>query len=146
MLSAGPLVIIAIAVIVGATLQRLSGTGVGLVVSPVLSILLGPSTGVLVANMTTVVSGFLIMLTVWSAIDWRKYALIAPAAIVGSIPAALLVGALPAGWLSILLGGVVVFALIVTFSLRTLPEWKGRGAILAAGALGGFFNTTSGVA
>ncbi|PXA76601.1 hypothetical protein DCC26_09195, partial [Auritidibacter sp. NML120779] len=60
-----------IAVLVGTILQRLSGTGVGLVVAPVLSLVLGPAFGVLLTNMTTMVSGFLIMLSVWSSISWR---------------------------------------------------------------------------
>lgn len=142
----GTLSIIASAVLVGTILQRLSGTGVGLVVAPVLSLLLGPAFGVLVTNMTTIVSGLLIMFAVWSRIDWRAYLLIAPAAAVGAWPGAWLVSVLPTGWLSVLLGTIVVLALLVTVTLRRLPEWKHRSAALVAGFIGGFFNTTSGVA
>ncbi|WP_328821769.1 sulfite exporter TauE/SafE family protein [Nesterenkonia haasae] len=142
----GTLAIIVAAVLIGTILQRLSGTGVGLVVAPVLSLLLGPAFGVLVTNMTTVVSGFLIMLSVWAAIDWRKFWLIIPAAVIGAWPGAWLVGVLSAGWLSIILGSIVVAALLVTFTLGRLPEWGGRVPAVAAGLIGGFFNTTSGVA
>lgn len=142
----GTVTIIAAAVLIGTILQRLSGTGVGLVVAPVLSLLLGPAFGVLVTNMTTVVSGLLIMFAVWKNIDWRAYLWIAPAAAVGAWPGAWVVGLLPTGWLSILLGSIVVLALLVTVSMRRLPEWKNRPAALLAGLLGGFFNTTSGVA
>jgi uncharacterized protein len=138
--------LIVAAVLIGTVLQRLSGTGVGLVVAPVLSLLLGPAFGVLVTNMTTVVSGFLIMISVWSAIDWRKFWLIVPAAAVGAWPGAWLVGALSAGWLSIILGSIVVAALLVTVTLRRLPEATGRLPAVTAGLVGGFFNTTSGVA
>ncbi|WP_223881069.1 sulfite exporter TauE/SafE family protein [Nesterenkonia ebinurensis] len=143
---AGTLSIIAAAVLIGTILQRLSGTGVGLVVAPVLSLLLGPAFGVLVTNMTTVVSGCLIMLSVWSAINWRKFWLIIPAAVIGAWPGAWLVGILSAGWLSIILGSIVVAALLVTVTLRRLPEWTSRLPAVLAGLIGGFFNTTSGVA
>ena len=142
----GTAAVIFAAILIGSTLQRVSGTGVGLVVAPTLSILLGPVLGVLVTNMTTVVSGFLIMIAVWSRIDWRRYWLIGPAALVGAVPGALVVGALPAGWLSILLGSIVVFVLLVTVSMRTLPHVSGTPVTLCSGLIGGFFNTTSGVA
>ncbi|WP_010523803.1 TSUP family transporter [Nesterenkonia sp. F] len=134
------------AVLLGTVLQRVSGTGVGLVVSPVLSILLGPALGVLITNMTTVVSGALIMAAVWSRISWRRFAVILPAAVVGAVPAAWMVGAVDAGWLSILVGVIVVCALLVAVSLPRLPEWSSTSSRLTAGLLGGFFNTACGVA
>lgn len=142
----GTALIIACAVLIGTTLQRLSGTGVGLVVAPVLAILLGPAYGVTLTNMTTVVSGFLIMISVWAHISWRRFFMIIPAAIVGAWPGAWLVGQLSAAWLSIILGCIVLAALAVTVSLRTLPQWTGRVPAALAGFCGGFFNTTSGVA
>ncbi len=45
-----------LAVVVGACLQRASGTGVGLAVSPVLAFLFGPGPGVLITNTTTMLS------------------------------------------------------------------------------------------
>ena len=142
----GTVATIIAAVLIGTILQRLSGTGVGLVVAPVLSLLLGPALGVLVTNMTTVVSGFLIMLSVWAYVNWRAFWLIIPAAVVGAWPGAWLVGVLSAAWLSIILGVIVVAALAVTVTLRRLPEWTTRLPAVIAGLLGGFFNSTSGVA
>lgn len=142
----GTVAAIIAAVLIGTVLQRLSGTGVGLVVAPVLSLLLGPAVGVLITNMTTVVSGFLIMLSVWAHISWRRFWLIIPAAVIGAWPGAWLVGVLSAAWLSIILGLLVVAALAVTVTLRRLPEWGGLVSPVIAGLLGGFFNTTSGVA
>ncbi|MGJ9425382.1 TSUP family transporter [Nesterenkonia halotolerans] len=142
----GMTAVIAAAVLIGTILQRVSGTGVGLVVAPVLSILLGPAFGVLVTNMTTFVSGCLIMIAVWSQVSWRHFWLIMPAAVIGAIPGAWLVSQLSAGWLSIIVGAIVVFALLVTVTLPRLPHLPGRGAGLLAGVLGGFFNAASGVA
>lgn len=140
------LVVAALAILVGSVLQRVSGAGVGLVVAPTLALLLGPATGVLVTNATTTVSGFLIMLSVRRWVDWHRYALIAPAAAVGAVPAALVVRELPAAWLQVLIGSVVLLALATMFGLPRLPEWKGRVPTVLAGVIGGFFNTTAGVA
>ncbi|WP_460689781.1 TSUP family transporter [Nesterenkonia suensis] len=141
-----PLLIIAGAVLIGTVLQRVSGSGVGLVVAPVLSILLGPGLGVLITNMTTMVSGFLIMLAVWPRIDWARYRVLGPVTVIGAIPGAWLVGQLSAGWLSIILGAIVLCALLFTVTLPQLPRWEGRATGVVGGILGGFFNTTSGVA
>lgn len=135
-----------VAILIGSILQRLSGTGVGLVVAPTLAVVMGPALGVLTTNATTVVSGFLIMLAVRRDVDWRRYALIAPAAAVGAVPAALLVATLPAAWLQVIIGTVVLLALATTFGAPNLPRWSGRAPTLLAGAIGGFFNTTAGVA
>lgn len=139
-------VVAALAVLVGSVLQRVSGTGVGLVVAPTLALLLGPATGVLVTNATTTVSGFLILLSVRRHVDWRRYALIAPAAAVGAVPAALVVRELPAAWLQVVIGAVVLLALATMLGLPRLPEWRGPLPAVLAGVLGGFFNTTAGVA
>ena len=136
----------AAAILVGSVLQRLSGTGVGLVVAPVLAILLGPAVGVLTTNATTTVSGFLIMLAVRRDVDWRRYGLIAGTAVLGSLPAAWLVATLPAPVLQVILGAVVLGALATTFGLPQLPRWSGPLPTVLAGAVGGFFNTTAGVA
>lgn len=139
-------VVAAVALLVGAALQRLSGTGVGLVVGPALAIVMGPGVGILTTNASSTVSGFLIMLAVLKDVNWKRYALFAPAAVLGAIPAALLVRELSAAWLQIIIGAVVVLALATTFGLPKLPEWKGKFAAFAAGGVGGFLNTTAGVA
>ena len=64
------------AVLVGTILQRVSGTGVGLVVAPVLSLLMGPGAGVLATNAATTCSGFLITLSVRRLVEWRHAAVL----------------------------------------------------------------------
>lgn len=145
----GIVVIAFLAVLVGATLQRLSGTGVGLVVAPCLALAMGPHVGVFVANSTTVVSGFLIMFAVLKDVDWRRWGVFAGVGIVGALPGALLVRELSAGWLDVMIGGVVLVALVLTFSVPRVPHVTGRRLPVltaAAGAVGGFLNTASGVA
>lgn len=138
-----------IAVVIGATLQRLSGTGVGLVVAPSLALAMGPQLGVFVANSTTVCSGFLIMFAVLKDVDWKRWAVFASVGVVGAIPGALLVRELAAGWLNIVIGSVVLAALVLTFTMPRVPHVTGRRLPVltaAAGAVGGFLNTASGVA
>lgn len=138
--------IAAVAIFAGAVLQRVSGTGVGLVVAPTLTLLIGPHLGVFLSNATTIVSGLLIMFAVLHEVDWKRYAIIAPAAAIGAIPAAFMVRDLSAAWLNIFIGSVVLFALAITFGLPTLPRMKSRTLTAAAGMVGGFLNTSSGVA
>lgn len=90
-----------VAILIGATLQRLSGTGVGLVVAPVLAVLIGPVAGILVTNATTVVSGVLILLSMRRDIEWRRYVGFLPGIIVGAVAASFVVRAAPVAWLQI---------------------------------------------
>ncbi|WP_258935228.1 hypothetical protein [Nesterenkonia pannonica] len=112
MIETGAVGIIAAAVLIGTVLQRMSGTGVGLVVAPVLSILLGPSFGVLVTNLTTTVSGFLIMLSVWSLVHWRRFFLMLGPIIVGPCPG-------PGWWVSFRPGGCPSFSAALWW-----PPWS----------------------
>lgn len=135
-----------IAILIGTILQRISGAGVGITVTPVMVLLLGPLTGVLLTNMTTIMSAAMIMISVWPRIDWGQFFRIGPAAIIGSVPAAILVYALPGPWLQIVVGSVILLAMITMLSTPNLPERHGTGWALSAGAVGGFLNTTAGVA
>lgn len=140
------LLVTVVAILVGSTLQRLSGTGVGLVVAPVLALLMGPALGVFVTNATTVVSGFLIMLAVLREVDWKRYLVFLPMAVLGGIPAGLMVRELSAAWLNIVIGTVVLVALALTFGLPKLPQVTSPFLTALTGAVGGFLNTSAGVA
>lgn len=136
----------AASILVGSALQRLSGTGVGLVVTPVLSLLLGPVTGVLMTNATTTVSGFTIMLSVRDRVQWRRAGIVIASALPGAVLGALLVLALPAAWLQIGIGALVLIALGLTVATPRLPEVTSPAALPVAGVVGGLLNTTAGVA
>lgn len=145
-MSGGVLVFMIAAILVGSVLQRLSGTGVGLVVAPVLALLLGPALGVFVTNATTVVSGFLIMLVVIRDVDWKRYLIFLPTALLGAIPAAVLVRELDAAWLNIVIGAVVLIALVLTFGMPGVPYVRTHVVTGTTGLIGGFLNTSAGVA
>lgn len=118
----------------------------GLVVAPVLALLMGPALGIFVTNSTTVVSGFLIMLAVIRDVDWKRYLLFLPMALLGAVPAAFMVRELDAAWLNIVIGAVVLVALALTFGTPSVPRIRSRFLTAAAGAVGGFLNTSAGVA
>ena len=139
------LLVAASAVILGTVLQRVSGMGVGLVVSPTLTLLLGPVTGVLLTNITTVVSAVLIGTTLRHDIDWQRYRRLAPLIVVGSVPGALLVGAADRHWLEVIIGVALIGTLLTTALVR-IPPMSGRLSAAAAGTAGGFLNTAVGVA
>lgn len=139
------LLVAATSVILGTVLQRVSGMGVGLVVAPTLALLLGPVAGVLLTNLTTIVSAALIAVTLRRDIDWRRYRRLAPLIVVGSVPGALLVGAADRTWLEVIIG-TVLLATLATTALVRIPPVSGRLPAAVAGTAGGFLNTAVGVA
>lgn len=139
------LVVIA-AVLCGVTLQRTSGMGTGLVLAPALTLAIGPVSGVMLTNVTTVVSAVFLTIAVRADIDWRRYARVAPAVVVGSVPAALLVRSAGSGWLEVIIGAALLLTLGASALLPRLPEVPPVRAGLTAGLLGGFLNTSVGVA
>ncbi|WP_448071019.1 TSUP family transporter [Georgenia yuyongxinii] len=139
------LVIVVAAVLLGCTLQRTSGMGTGLVVSPALVLTIGPVAGVYLTNITTVVSAFLMTLAVRADVDWGRFLRIAPVVVVGAVPAALLVREAGPGWLEVIIGAVLLLALGGTALVPDVPDVRPTPAGLAAGVAGGFLNTAVGV-
>ncbi|WP_324652768.1 sulfite exporter TauE/SafE family protein [Georgenia sp. H159] len=138
------LVVVA-AVVLGAVLQRTSGMGTGLVVSPTFVLVAGPVAGVLLTNLTTVVSALFLCVAMRADIDWPQFVRIAPTIVLGSVPAALVVRAADAGWLEVIIGAALLLALATMVLATDLPD-LGRAAAPVAGLTGGFLNTAVGVA
>ena len=145
-MGAGELAVVVAAVLLGCLLQRTSGMGTGLVVSPTLVLAIGPVTGVVLTNLTTTVSALLLTIAVRADVDRGRLVRIAPVVIVGSVPAAVLVGTVDPGWLEVVIGAVLLLALAGTGLVRDLPDLPTTPAGLAAGVVGGFLNTAVGVA
>ncbi len=148
-LTAVTVLVMVAAIVVGASLQRVSGTGMGLVVAPLLAVLLGAAPGVLLANATTTVSALLLTLAVRRDVEWRRALLIGVFAVPGAALGALVVGNVPASALQVLVGAIVLVALglsSLAALLGRLPEVRRPWVTPAAGFLGAAFNTTAGVA
>lgn len=135
-----------IAVFVGVILQRVSGMGVGLVVAPVLSLLMGPGPGVLATNSATTCSAFMIGLSVRKTVEWKHAAVIIASALPGIVLGALVVTVVPGSWLQIGVGAVVLLALAITRFSPETPRASRRKTVVPAGMIGGFFNSTAGIA
>lgn len=115
----GVLVVAALAVLVGTVLQRVSGTGVGLVLAPALTLLFGPLQGVMLTNLTTPISAFLIMLSVRRLVEWRHAGAIIATALPGVALGAWLSTVLSYGVLSVVVGVVVLLGLgVAAFAER----------------------------
>lgn len=114
-----------LAVAVGALLQRMSGTGLGLVLGPVVAALLGPSTSVLFVNTTGLVVSGMILPTVRRDIEWRRAAAIVAWAVPGSAVGLWLASIVPAPALTAGIGAIVLLGLGVTFAMRRLPHVEG---------------------
>lgn len=140
------LLVVVGAVVLGITLQRTSGMGTGLVLSPTLTLAIGPVAGILLTNMTTVVAAIALTIASWAHIDWGRYVRIAPAIVIGSVPAALLVYATGSGWLEVIIGVTLLLSLAASSLLPPLGEVAPLKAGLLAGLVGGFLNTAVGVA
>lgn len=140
------LIAIPLAVLVGALLQRVSGTGTGLLLAPVMTLLLGASTGVLLTNCMTVVTATVLLAGVWRQVDWSRWRLLCGGAVIGVVPGALVVATLPAAWLQVFVGAAVLAALGIMLGLRTAPATPVRSGAVISGVVGGFLNVTCGVA
>lgn len=148
-LPASTVAVILVAVAVGSVLQRLCGMGVGLVVAPTLSIILGPVLGVALTNATTVVSAAVIGAALWRDVDRRRMAVILPVAVLGALPGAVLVREVPAAVLNVVVGASVCLGLALTVviaRLDRLPTVTSRWHAAGAGVVGSFLNTAAGVA
>lgn len=136
---------VAAAVLIGAVLQRLSGTGLALVSAPMLTLLLGPAAGVLLVNLCSICSAALIFGVVRRDVDWPRYRMLTAASILGVLPGAVLVAAVPPAWLALVVGVSVLVGLTTTLlAHRRLRHHDDRRTpVMAAGFVSALMNTTA---
>lgn len=134
-----------LAILVGASLQRLTGMGFALVSAPFMVLLLGPVSGVVTANICGATASAMILGRVVADIEWRKFAGLALAALVGVIPGALLLKVAPAAWLDVGIGALIIAGLSITLFARPRPGDPGAGTMFAAGAASGGMSVLAGV-
>ncbi|WP_405720706.1 sulfite exporter TauE/SafE family protein [Streptomyces sp. NBC_01537] len=129
----------------GASVQRLTGMGFALVAVPALVLLLGPAEGVVLANCAAGV------ISAVGLVDgWRE---VRPAAMVPLVVAAACT--VPAGsWtaarlpepvLLVGMGVLVSAAVLLVMRGARVPALRGVRGAVAAGAAGGFMNSSAGV-
>lgn len=133
------------AVVMGAGMQRLTGMGFALVAAPFLVLLLGPVEGVVLVNLCGAVTAGAIIFRVVRDIDWGRYAALASAALLGIIPAAVLVRLIPPAVLEISIGVILAVGLTVLLVLKSVTLPAHRRYLWTAGSLSGFMNAAAGV-
>ncbi|KKO82919.1 sulfite exporter TauE/SafE family protein [Corynebacterium otitidis] len=137
----------ALAIAVGAALQKIAGMGLALIAGPVLSLVLGPVDGIIVVNALAVVNALTNTFSSVRDIEWRTFGLIAPMLVVGSIPGAFVVREGSPGLLQLTVGILLLIALAVAvWGKRFVPPLSGKAPAVVAGGIGGFMNTLAGVA
>lgn len=138
--------LIALAVLIGATAQRVSGMGFALTAAPVLVLLIGPFDGVLLVNLAGAVSASIVISRVWRNIDWRQFRLLTIPALITIIPGAYVSVLLGGPALQVIVGVILVFALSVSLLVnraeKTVPQTQ---AALISGAASGFMSATAGI-
>jgi uncharacterized membrane protein YfcA len=138
-------VLLAAVVLLGSTVQWLTGMGFALVAVPALVLLLGPAEGVVLANCAAgAISG------VGLAGGWRR---VRPGAMVPLCLAAActvpvgtwLTRQLPEAGLMLVMGGLVTGAVLLVMRGARVRALRGTPGAVAAGAVGGFMNSAAGV-
>ncbi|MGI8769655.1 MAG: sulfite exporter TauE/SafE family protein [Propionibacteriaceae bacterium] len=143
-----PLLLAALGAVIlaGAFTLRSTGMGFSLVAAPFLVLVLGPFEGILVANCCSVASSLLNLTQVHAAVDWRQARWLIPAGVLGVIPGALAVRALPLPILAIVVSVIVLVALAFTVLARSLHLPSSPVVAGVGGFASGFMNVTAGVA
>src|SRR5690606_25112350 len=139
------LVLVSVAVGVGAGTQRLTGLGFALVSAPFLVLLLGPFTGVLLANALSLATNVVVLGQTWRAVEVRKALFLAVPAVAAVVPGAWVARSLPAPVLALTAGGLVLVALVAVLASERARVLRGTPGAVVAGAASGFMNVTAGV-
>ncbi|WP_104190859.1 sulfite exporter TauE/SafE family protein [Cryobacterium sp. Y82] len=138
-------VLVIAAVLVGSSMQRITGMGFALVAAPFLVLLLGPVDGVIVVNACGALTASIILMRVFRQVDWRRYSLLAVCAVVGIVPGSYILQFVSAAWLEISIGVLVAAGLTVSVNLGRVVVRDRLGFRVMAGLTSGFMNTTAGV-
>ncbi|KUM79473.1 sulfite exporter TauE/SafE family protein [Streptomyces curacoi] len=138
-------ILLAGVVLLGSSVQWLTGMGFALVAVPALVLLLGPTQGVVLANCAAGVIS-----VVGLAGGWRRVRMGAMvplcAAAACTVPAGTwLTRQLPEPVLLLTMGGLVTLAVLLIMRGARVPALRGAKGAVAAGAVGGFMNSAAGV-
>lgn len=140
------IVFIALAVVIGAVAQRVSGMGFALTAAPVLVLLIGPFDGVLLVNLAGAASASIVISRVWRSIDWRQFGLLTVPALAAIIPGAYISVLLGGPALQITIGVILILALTISLLINRAEKTVARTpAALVSGAASGFMSATAGV-
>jgi uncharacterized protein len=132
------------AVLVGALAQRLTGIGFSLIVAPALTLAIGPSAGVGLTNLLTLLVAFAVLVTSACRVDVARSLLLVPAGLLGVLPGAILAGLLPARPLQVAVGAVAGLGLLAVVAAPRLRVRPSRTVTVCAGAASGLTTALAG--
>ncbi|MEV0618181.1 sulfite exporter TauE/SafE family protein [Nonomuraea sp. NPDC050404] len=144
-LTAALVVPMALAVLVGAGTQRVTGLGFALVAGPLLTMVLDPVNGVRLVNLLSLTACLIALPAVWRQADFGRALRLAVPALAVLPAGAWLAAALPSGPLLIAEGVLVIAALLVLRRSTGAPWMSGRAGAAGAGAVSGLMNVTAGL-
>ncbi|NES31658.1 TSUP family transporter [Micromonospora terminaliae] len=132
------------AVALGATMQRATGLGFALVAAPFLVVILGPFSGVTLANLLSAVINLIVLCVTARALQ-RRVAVQMIAGVVLALPLGVwVVRELPGRVLLVGIGLITAGSVTWVAVGRSMPFLRHRGGAVASGFASGFFNTTAG--
>lgn len=138
--------VIVLVTIVGSVAQRMAGLGFALLVSPLMTLLLGAHSGVMLVNVLGMSSSLLILPRVWRQIDWSIFRWLTIPAIVGSVLGAWFGASLSPDVMALTVGAIVLVAMLVSgmfTSERFTTDLKAPRGI--AGFISGLTSALAGV-
>ena len=138
-------VLVIAAVLIGSSMQRITGMGFALVAAPFLVLLLGPIDGVIVVNVCGALTAGVILTRVFRHVDWRRYGILAFCAVIGILPGSYVLQYVPLAWLEISIGVLVAAGLTVSVNLGRVAVRDRLSFRALAGMTSGIMNTTAGV-
>ncbi|WP_255570374.1 sulfite exporter TauE/SafE family protein [Cryobacterium sp. TMT2-4] len=131
--------------LIGSSMQRVTGMGFALVAAPFLVLLLGPIDGVILVNLCSALTAAIILTRVVRDVDWRRAGVLALFALVGIVPGAMILQYVPAAWLEISIGLLIAAGLTVSVNLGRVHIRDRNSFRAIAGISSGFMNATAGV-
>jgi uncharacterized protein len=140
-------VLIVAFVFVGALMQRTTGMGFAMVAGPFLVVLLDPVAGVVLVNACGVLSSLVVLSRTFREVRWKRVAVLAVGALLGTIPGALVTTMLPQDAVRIFIGALIIAALTVSLlgSRFAPPVRPSPTRSATAGFCSGFMSGSAGV-
>lgn len=132
-------------VLLGASVQWLTGMGFALVSVPALVLLLGPAEGVVLANCASAVICLVGLMGGWRQVRMGAMVPLCAAAACTVPVGTWLTRRLPEPVLLTVMGALVTVAVLLVMYGARVPALRGTKGAVAAGALGGAMNSAAGV-
>ncbi|MGX9887468.1 TSUP family transporter [Streptomyces sp. NPDC002276] len=138
-------ILLAAIVLLGSSVQWLTGMGFALVAVPALVLLLGPTQGVVLANCAAGAISVVGLAGGWREVRARAMVPLCAAAVCTVPAGAWMTRQLPPPVLLLVMGGLVTAAVLLVMKGARVPALRGTRGAVAAGAAGGFMNAAAGV-